>query len=453
MPIDDKRLIAQGEPLRPSVTLSVSQLVARVRGAIERELPLSWVRGEISGFRRAASGHCYFALKDESAQVSCVLYRHKLARIPIQLRDGLAVELRVLATMYTPRGEFQLQVEEARLSGVGALYEAYLRLKARLEAEGLFDVARKRPLPRFPKTVGLITSAHAAVLHDMVRSLRERWPAIDIVLYPALVQGEGAPASLIAALAKANARKDADVLIIGRGGGSLDDLWAFNDEALVRAIAASALPIVSAVGHETDFTLADFAADARASTPTYAATLVVPAVHEWMQRIDRAVDALRALVRHSVQRRADQLATLRARLKHPRDRLRLQQAQLRALHQRWRAAGQSIVDRHALPVLATRLRAAQFHVAQAKMYLRRNGQLLQRAAHAHLAQQQSRLNALAQALTHLSPERVLARGYAVVQAADGTVVSSVQRVVPRSKLSVRFVDGTVLTTVDEVRRS
>jgi exodeoxyribonuclease VII large subunit len=437
---------------RGTSAMSVSALVATARGAIERALPLTWVAGEISGFKRAASGHCYFALKDEAAQVPCVLYRQKSARVPMQLRDGLAVELRVLATMYTPRGEFQLQVEEVRLSGVGSLFEAFVRLKARLESEGLFDEARKRALPRFPKVVGLITSASGAVLHDMVRTLTLRWPAIQIVLYPAVVQGDGAPASLLAALKKANARKDAQVLIIGRGGGSMEDLWAFNDEALVRAIAASALPIVSAVGHETDFTLADFAADARAPTPTYAATLVVPTAQEWRQRVDLAMNALSSHVVRSIEHRRDRLRLLQAQLKHPRERLALQQAQVVALHTRLTRTRAPLLDTVRLPALAARLRQAQFKVDDAAQYLRRNFAQLQRSAHASVLRKQAHTDALARALRHLAPERVLGRGYAYVQTQAGAVVGSVDALQLGDAIALTLADGKVLSTVEHIEK-
>ena len=278
--------------------ISVTTLLQRAKSALERALPLCWVTGEISGFKRAASGHCYFDLKDDAAQIACVLYRNRAALVGFELKDGAQVELRVRPAIYEPRGSLQFAVEQARLAGIGQLYEAFLRLKAKLFSEGLFDDDRKRPLPVFPKRIGLITSTKAAALADMLRILRDRWPQAGVIVYPASVQGVNAPRELLAALNTANRRKECDVLIIGRGGGSIEDLWAFNDEALTRAVAASTLPIVSAVGHETDFSLCDFAADARAPTPTAAAALVTPEreaisglVHDFAER---ATDALRS---------------------------------------------------------------------------------------------------------------------------------------------------------------
>ena len=284
------------ETISNAEPISVSGLLQRAKLALERALPLCWVSGEISGFKRAASGHCYFDLKDDAAQIACVLYRNRAALAGFELKDGAQVELRVRPSVYEPRGSLQFTVEQARLAGVGRLYEAFLRLKAKLDAEGLFADELKRELPAFPRCIGLITSTRAAALADMLRVLRDRWPRAQVVVYPASVQGASAPRELLAALNAANARAECDVLIIGRGGGSIEDLWAFNDEALVRAVAASSVPIVSAVGHETDFTLCDFAADVRAPTPTAAATMVTPEQHKLRtavgERAQRLIDAL-----------------------------------------------------------------------------------------------------------------------------------------------------------------
>ena len=222
----------------------MSVLINRAKLALERALPLCWVNGEISGFKRATSGHCYFDLKDDAAQIACVVYRNRAALIGFELKDGTQVELRVRPAIYEPRGSLQFAVEQARLAGVGRGYEAFLRLKAKLEAEGLFSEDLKRELPAIPKRIGLITSTQAAALADLLRVLRDRWPLALVIIYPATVQGANAPTELRAALNAANARAECDVLIIGRGGGSIEDLWAFNDEALTRAVAASAVAAV-----------------------------------------------------------------------------------------------------------------------------------------------------------------------------------------------------------------
>ncbi len=266
---------APDSPASPAV-LPVSLLVSSARLILERHLGLCWVSGEISNFTRAASGHCYFNLKDDQAQVRCVFFRHKAQHAGFALKDGLQVEVRATPSIYEARGEFQLNVEVVRLAGVGALYERFARLKARLEAAGWFAEERKRPLPAHPRAVGIVTSLRAAALRDVLTTLRRRWPALPVIIYPAGVQGASAAPELAAAIRTANARAEVDVLIVCRGGGSIEDLWPFNEEIVAQAIFDSALPVVSGVGHETDFTICDFVADVRAPTPTAAAELVSP---------------------------------------------------------------------------------------------------------------------------------------------------------------------------------
>ena len=246
---------------RQTSILSVTELNRRVRELVEGGLPLLWVAGEISNFTRAASGHCYFSLKDERAQVRCVLFRHKAARLEFQPENGAQVEVCALPTLYEARGEFQLGVETMRRAGLGALYEAFERLRKKLAEEGLFDESRKRELPEFPRAVGVVTSTAAAALRDVLTTLRRRMPSIPVVLYPAPVQGEGAGEKLAQAVRTVSARAEVDVLIVCRGGGSMEDLWEFNSENLVRAVAQCSVPVVCGVGHETDFTLVDFVAD------------------------------------------------------------------------------------------------------------------------------------------------------------------------------------------------
>ncbi|HKW81877.1 MAG TPA: exodeoxyribonuclease VII large subunit, partial [Casimicrobiaceae bacterium] len=258
------------EPIDPgrAPVLPVSLLVGSARRLIERHLGLAWISGEVSGFSRAASGHCYFTLKDAQAQVRCVLFRNKAQLQDVVLEDGTAVEVRATPTIYEARGEFQLNVEAVRLAGLGALYERYARLKARLDAAGWFRPERKRAPPSFPRALGIVTSLQAAALHDVLVALARRAPALPIVIYPAQVQGIGAAAEIAAAIAAANVHATAEVLIVCRGGGSIEDLWAFNEEAVARAVLDSRIPVISAIGHETDFTICDFVADARAATPT-----------------------------------------------------------------------------------------------------------------------------------------------------------------------------------------
>jgi exodeoxyribonuclease VII large subunit len=424
--------------------VSVSLLVATARRVVEREIGLLWVAGEISGFRRAASGHCYFDLKDASAQVSCVFFRHKAQHAGFALRDGIAVELRATASIYEARGSFQLNVESIRLAGLGALYEQFARLKARLEASGWFAPARKRALPAFPRAVGIVTSTSGAAVHDVLTALARRWPALPVIVYPCSVQGAGAAAEIAAAIATANARREVDVLIVGRGGGSIEDLWAFNEETVARAVLDSALPVVSAVGHETDFTICDFVADARAATPTAAAALVAPDRAAIAPRLDALAGRLRRAGAKCVEdrmQRADQLAR---RLVHPAARLDRQGDQTRAVAQRLalafghRLAALDARLGHEALRLAARLRAPQ----PGSLRLGRAQERWLRAGPAMVDGATRRLSAAGQALAHLNPQSVLDRGYAIVTRADGEIVRDASTLAVADEVGLRLARGT-----------
>ena len=405
--------------------ISVSVLIGRAKNALERALPLCWVNGEISGFKRAPSGHCYFDLKDDAAQIACVLYRNRAALIGFELKDGAQVELRVRPAIYEPRGSLQFAVEQARLAGIGRLYEAFVRLKAKLEAEGVFAEALKRELPAFPKRVGLITSTQAAALADMLRVLRDRWPLANVIVYPATVQGANAPRELLAALNAANTRAECDVLIMGRGGGSIEDLWAFNDEALTRAVAASTIPIVSAVGHETDFSLCDFAADVRAATPTAAAVLVTPAREEMFAYVASLDETIHGLMRRRLDQLSERLDRTSARL-----------VGSRALLAPWREAllrKQSRLQRALLALLPAQ-RARVIHFQQrlthsllqsraARSKLEPLRPRLDSALTALVQRQKARLQSAALSLHLLNPQHVVDRGYALVFDGHGTPIT------------------------------
>ena len=433
--------------------ITVSMLVNRAKNALERALPLCWVSGEISGFKRAASGHCYFDLKDDAAQIACVLYRNRAALVGFELKDGADVELRVRPTIYEPRGSLQFAVEQARLAGVGRLYEAFLRLKAKLESEGVFSAEHKRALPPFPCRIGLITSTKAAALADMLRVLRDRWPRADVIVYPASVQGTAAPRELLAALNSANARAETDVLIIGRGGGSSEDLWAFNDEALTRAVAASILPIVSAVGHETDFTLCDFAADARAATPTAAAALVAPSREALMDHIA----SLEQTQSRAMRRRLDQLTE---RLDRSAERL----VGSRALLAPWREA--LLRKQHRLQRALLSLQPAQrvrvgglqqrllLTLQQIRLAQLRTTQMqprLDAALSRLIGDQKARLQSASRALQLLNPQQVLDRGYALVLNERGLPVTDAGSVAIGSALRVQLQRGEIDAVVTATR--
>jgi len=302
--------------------LSVSQLLRGARDVLERRFPLQWISGEVSNLRPAASGHLYFTLKDEAAQVDCVMFKGRAAHLAWDLADGQRVEARALVTLYEPRGRFQLNVEAMRRAGLGPLYEKFLRLKERLEKEGLFDPAAKRPLPEHPVQIGVVTSLAAAALRDVLTTLRRRNPSIPVVIYPAPVQGEGAAAKLAQALATASRRAECDVLLLVRGGGSIEDLWQFNEETLARAIRASSIPVVAGVGHETDFTIADFAADQRAPTPTAAAELASPPRDALLARVAENAWRLSRETARRIEYAMQTVDALARRLLHPAERLR-----------------------------------------------------------------------------------------------------------------------------------
>src|SRR5687767_10645207 len=302
--------------------LSVAELLRSVRDTLERRFPLAWVGGELSNLSRAPSGHLYFTLKDASAQVDCVMFRSRAAALDWEPREGMRVEARALPTLYEPRGRFQLTVEGMRLAGLGPLYERFLRLKERLAAEGLFEAKLKRELPPFPGRIGVVTSLAAAALRDVLTTLGRRNPAIPVIVYPVPVQGEGAAARIASMLARANRRAECDVLLLVRGGGSIEDLWQFNEEAVARAIRASRIPVVTGVGHETDFTIADFAADRRAPTPTAAAELASAPRAELLARLAECGRCLSRDTRRHLEYAMQAVDALAKRLLHPAERLR-----------------------------------------------------------------------------------------------------------------------------------
>ncbi len=429
--------------------ISVGTLLQRARNALDRALPLCWVAGEISGFKRASSGHCYFDLKDADAQIACVLYRTRSALVGFDLKDGAQVELRVRPAIYEPRGSLQFTVEQARLAGVGRLYEAFLRLKAKLESEGLFAPERKRELPRYPLSIGLITSPQAAALADMLRILRERWPVARVVLYPASVQGVNAPRELLAALERANERAECDVLIIGRGGGSMEDLWAFNDEALVRAVAASTLPIISAVGHETDFTLCDFAADHRAPTPTAAAALAAPDLRTVLAGLDAQARRLHGAMTTRWEQLSERLDRNLLQLRASASGLRPWREAVVHLQGRWARALDTVraQRRERLTAFGHALRAIRLPAPALTQTALLLGQRQQTAMRDRLREAEHRLARAGVALSHLNPEQVLERGYALVYDERGAILGDQTLLASGAALVIRTrrrrIDATV----------
>ena len=421
----------------------VSLLVSSARLLIERHLGLAWISGEVSNLSRAASGHVYFLLKDELAQIRCVLFRQKAQLLGFALKDGMRVEVRATPTIYEARGEFQLNVETARVSGLGALYEQFARLKARLEAAGWFAPARKRPLPRFPRAVGIITSRGAAALSDVLTTLARRMPSLPVILYPASVQGSAAAVEIADAIAIANARAEVDVLIVCRGGGSIEDLWAFNEEIVARAVLDSRIPVVSGVGHETDFTICDFVADGRAPTPTGAAALVV------LERsaLLTAAATLCARWRRNAERllevRMQRLDAASRRLVHPAARLGAQSARVGSLAQRLMraAAASQALRRRELTLRGQALVRLLRAPSRQRAALDRVEERWQREGSERVAALARRLAALERGLKHLGPQGVLDRGYSIVTTAAGAIVQDVAQTAVGQPLSLRFARG------------
>ncbi|MGC2459005.1 MAG: exodeoxyribonuclease VII large subunit [Gallionellaceae bacterium] len=431
--------------------LSVRELNLLARQLLENSLPLLWVRGEISNFTRAASGHWYFSLKDDQAQVRCVMFRHKSQYLDWQPRNGMQVEVLALATVYEARGDFQLTLEQMRPAGLGALYEAFERLKKKLEGEGLFDAARKRPLPFLPHQIGVVTSPQAAALRDVLTTLAKRMPGVPVVLYPVPVQGEGAAQKIAQAIRQANERAECDVLILCRGGGSIEDLWAFNEEVVARAIAASAIPVVSGVGHETDFTIADFVADERAPTPTAAAQHVVPERDSLLGILRNLAQHLQRAQRNRLQNAMQGLDYMQRRLVHPAQQLQSTAQQLQQVQQRMqRAFAYRQQQQHwQWQSLAQRLRQASRNFARLQDRQSGLAERLIRAMRTAQAQRLARIEHFAQNLALLNPQQVLSRGYSLVQDASGRVVSDANLLAIGAELRITFAHGWARTEVKE----
>jgi exodeoxyribonuclease VII large subunit len=437
----------------PSV-LSISALNQAVARSLERNFPLLWVAGEVSNFTRAASGHWYFTLKDEAAQVRAVMFKGRAQYASFTPREGDKIEVRALVTLYAPRGDYQLNVEAVRRAGVGNLYEAFLQLKEKLNREGLFDSERKRPPPVFAKTIGVVTSPQAAALRDILTTLKRRAPHVRVILYPTPVQGEGAAQKIAQAIATASTRAECDVLLVCRGGGSIEDLWSFNDESVARAIVACSMPVISGVGHETDFTIADFAADLRAPTPTAAAELAATPRADWLATLEAYADELGRTVRRQMDNAAQTLDWLSRRLISPsaligHERLKLQGYQTRLAHATRTPLAHA---RFSLTHIHTRLLTQIPRTTPHRMRLGEQARRFIDRMTAQLAQRRQALSSLEAQLELLNPQRTLERGYAIMTDAKGKIIRSPKELQPRQTISVRVAQGTAdigIATVQE----
>ncbi|MBS0853840.1 exodeoxyribonuclease VII large subunit [Enterobacter sp. JGM127] len=439
----------------PSI-FTVSRLNQTVRLLLEQEMGQVWISGEISNFTQPSSGHWYFTLKDDTAQVRCAMFRNSNRRVTFRPQHGQQVLVRANITLYEPRGDYQIIVESMQPAGEGLLQQKYEQLKAKLSAEGLFDQQYKQPLPAPAHCVGVVTSKTGAALHDILHVLKRRDPSLPVIIYPTAVQGDDAPGQIVRAIELANARRECDVLIVGRGGGSLEDLWSFNDERVARAIFASTIPVVSAVGHETDVTIADFVADLRAPTPSAAAEVVSRNQLELLRQLQNGQQRLEMAMDYFLAERTRRFTQLQHRLhqQHPQLRLARQQTVLERLRQRMNVALEGQLKRATLRQQRVAQRLNQQN-PQPKIYRAqtRIQQLEYRLAENLRARLSSTRERFGNAVTHLeavSPLSTLARGYSVTTATDGKVLKQTQQVKAGDVLTTRLSDGWVESEVKGV---
>ena len=410
----------------------VSLLLKAIADSLEARFNPVAVQGEISGFSRAASGHCYFSLKDDDGQMRCAMFRRASALLDFSPRDGQRVELRGRLGVYEARGELQLIVESMRQAGQGTLFEQFLKLKAKLDGEGLFNADRKRDVPLMPKAIGVVTSLNAAALHDVVTALQRRAPHIPVVIYPASVQGVQAAGELCDALKKAFDRREVDVLLLVRGGGAMEDLWAFNNETLARTIATSPFPIISGVGHETDFTIADFCADVRAPTPTAAAELCAQPQAVWLGMLANKASRLQNGVERQMQASSQRLDIAASRFGRPSHFVTRQQARLMSQQQRLQHAQSTAISRS-----QNRLSLYQTRFAQVVA-----GSIVQR---------KSKLDNASMRLELLNPQLVLQRGYALLSTVDDKPITRIAQTQTGQAVRATLMDGRVDLTVSSLR--
>lgn len=434
-----------GQP--PRHILTPSTLNRLVRGLLEDALPLVWIEGELSNVARPASGHLYFTLKDNAAQVRCAMFKPKSGLLRFKPSDGMHVLARARVGLYEPRGEFQLVVEHMEPAGEGALQREFERLKAQLDAEGLFAQERKRPLPRFARRIGVITSATGAAIRDVLSVMARRWPLVEVDVLPVPVQGREAPPAIVATLRKASACGRYDVLLLTRGGGSLEDLWAFNDEQVARAIHASAVPVVSAVGHEIDFSIADFVADLRAPTPSAAAELLVPdilALRRQLEQLNRRIVAIHERRLHARIQRIDHLL-VRLQAQRPQARLARDRDRLLRLHRQLLACRLAHVTRKTVHLDRVYARLLAQHprqrMAMLKQRLEQYALHLRRMTLHKLERERLNLQQTARAMHAVSPLATLERGYSILFDAEGKVLRSAQGVAMDTPLRAKLADG------------
>ncbi|MAZ87748.1 MAG: exodeoxyribonuclease VII large subunit [Cellvibrionaceae bacterium] len=434
--------------------LTVSQLNRRARQLLETHMPLLWIEGEVSNFARPSSGHWYFTLKDANAQVKCAMFRNRNQRVRTVPQQGQKVLIRARVSLYEGRGDYQVIAEHMEESGVGALQQAFEALKHQLHHEGLFDPAYKKPLPTLPKHIGVVTSPTGAAVRDILQVLRRRFPGIPVSIFPVAVQGAEAAPQIVRALMTANQLTSCDLLIVGRGGGSLEDLWPFNEESVARAIYASRIPVISAVGHEVDITIADYVADLRAPTPSAAAELSTPDGDEMLQQFAGYEVLLEEAMERRLQRHRDQLMALSARLQHPGQKLQAQSQHLDNLEIRLKRVIQNQLQQpqHRLHHLQTRLYSqtpsTQLQSIHERLSLLQ--QKLQQTMQQKLRDEKQSLAKAAALLDSVNPLSILQRGYSVTSLADGPILKNSDAVKVGDTLITKLADGELTSVVNKV---
>jgi exodeoxyribonuclease VII large subunit len=438
---------------------TVSELTVKIRDLLAKNFTDITVQGEISNCREAQSGHIYFTLKDDRAQVRCVFFKQQQRGIKFRPEDGLQMTVRGSLSVYETRGEYQIYVEHLEPIGLGALQLAFEQLKKRLEAEGLFDAARKKPLPMLPSRIGIITSPRGAAVRDVVRILTRRFPNVHLTVYPVRVQGQGSAQEIVKALKFFNVKKIVDVLVLGRGGGSMEDLWAFNEEIVARAIFASEIPVISGVGHETDFTIADFVADVRASTPSAAAELVVQTRREFDKHIADLRETLAGLIRYRLlefSRRVHELSARRG-FRRPLDLLRQQRQRADEMTSRLALGLRARLEQSRKRFTAAHLRIASFDfrmkIAAFRLRLEKRTAELGVRIERLLRNKRDRLEKLALQLQERSPLRVLERGYAIATDAAGNLLRDAAQVQLGDSISIQLHRGRLTSEVKKKERS
>ncbi|GKS69695.1 exodeoxyribonuclease VII large subunit [Nitrosomonas sp. PY1] len=424
--------------------LTISELNRNTKQFLEQNIPLLWVQGEISNLKCYPSGHWYFSLKDNAAQIRCVFFNHKNYAIDWQLKDGMHIEALARVTIYEPRGDYQLNIETIRQAGLGKLYEAFERLKSKLENAGLFCTENKKTLSNFPKQVGIITSPNTAALRDVIATMQRRTPSLPIIIYPTLVQGKMAATEIAHAIEIACRRKECDVLILCRGGGSIEDLWAFNEEIVALAIANSSIPIVSGIGHETDFTIADFVADRRAPTPTGAAELIGQDHSELNHHLKKLFAHLNQSVLHQIERTMQKIDTFSYRLIYPGNKIQRQAIRLHYLTKQLNNTWKHVIEKKTwkLNQLRKHLLTNSPNISQTLIHTAKLAMSLNNGFSRYTELRLHRIKSLDSLLAQLNPQLILKRGYSITyNISDGSLIRSTKQIKPGDNIQVKFAHG------------